>query len=57
MKQGKKPTRKQKLIIAATRLNPDKWLVTKNPQGELHLKHRETGRARVIHTERKAVSK
>lgn len=57
MKQGKKPTRKQKLIIAAARLNPDNWLVTKNLPGKLHLEHRETGRARVIHTERMAVSK
>ncbi len=48
MKQGKKPTKKQKLAIAAARLNPDNWLVIKNLPGELHLQHRFTGRVRVL---------
>lgn len=48
MKQGKRPTRKQKLIIADMGLNPYNWLVTKNLPGELHLEHRDTGRPRVM---------
>lgn len=48
MKQGRKPTRKQKLAIQAARLNPANWLVTKNLPDKLHLVHRETGRERTI---------
>jgi len=48
MKQGKNPTRKQKLAIMVARLNSDNWLVTKALSGELHLEHRHTGRARVL---------
>ena len=46
--RGKKPTLKQKRAIAAVRLNPDNWLVEKNPPGELHLVHRFTGTKRII---------
>jgi hypothetical protein len=52
MKQGKRPTRKQKLIIAAKGLNPYNWLVTKALPGELHLEHRDTGRGRVLKVRR-----
>ncbi|MEZ2660536.1 DUF6906 family protein [Aneurinibacillus aneurinilyticus] len=48
MKQGRKPTRKQKLAMKAVRLNPENWLVTKNLPGELHLVHRETDSRRTI---------
>lgn len=48
MKQGKRPTRKQKLIIEAANYNPDDWLVTKNLPGELHLEHRDTGQGKVL---------
>jgi hypothetical protein len=48
MKQGKRPTRKQKLVLKAARLNPENWLVTKNLQGELHLVHRESGKERKL---------
>ncbi|MED0673165.1 hypothetical protein P4S95_23605 [Aneurinibacillus aneurinilyticus] len=48
MKNGKRPTRKQKLAMEAVRLNPENWLVTKNLPGELHLVHRETNRERKL---------
>lgn len=48
MKQSKKPTRKQKIILSQARLNPDNWLVVKASAGQLHLMNRETGRKRVI---------
>ena len=48
MKNGKNPTRKQKEIIKKARLNPDNWLVIKCPPGELHIVHRESGKARVL---------
>lgn len=48
MKNGKKPTRRQKLAIKAVGLNPKNWLVIKNLQDKLHIVHRETGRQREI---------
>lgn len=47
-KSGKNPTRRQKEIIAAKRLNPQNWLVQKNPPGELHIIHRLSGNAKII---------
>lgn len=46
--RGKKPTRQQKNIMKERRLNPDNWLVTKNPSNELHIQHRETNKIRII---------
>ncbi|MDQ0228442.1 DUF6906 family protein [Metabacillus niabensis] len=50
MKQGKRPTRNQKMLIKQVGLNPNNWLIVKNLQHEheLHIAHRETGRLRVI---------
>ncbi|WCK53867.1 hypothetical protein PP175_21495 [Aneurinibacillus sp. Ricciae_BoGa-3] len=48
MKQGKRPTRKQKEAMLLVRLNPENWLVTKNVSDKLHLVHRETDRERII---------
>jgi len=48
MKQGTNPTRKQKLAIAAMRLNPDNWLVIKALAGELHIVHRSTRTTKII---------
>ncbi|MBO9609188.1 MAG: hypothetical protein J7639_24755 [Paenibacillaceae bacterium] len=48
MKHGKNPTRRQRLTIAAAKLSPDNWLVTKNHGGRLHLVHRITGKERII---------
>ncbi|WP_394557309.1 DUF6906 family protein [Priestia aryabhattai] len=41
MKNGKKPTNKQKQAIERAGLKPDKWLVTKSLSGELHLVAKE----------------
>lgn len=43
MKHAKKPTRKQKILIRACRLNPDNWLIVKDLPSELHIIHRHTG--------------
>lgn len=48
VKQGKRPTRKQKMLMAKVGLNPNNWLVVKNIPGSLHLEHRHTGRERVL---------
>jgi hypothetical protein len=47
---AKKPTRRQKELIARWRLNPDNWLVVRNllHEGELHIRHRHTGTKRVV---------
>ncbi len=44
MKNGKKPTLKQKIILKEARLNPDNWLVVKNLPGQMVLVNRDTGR-------------
>lgn len=46
--KGKKPTRQQKKILQDTKLNPNNWLVLKNPTNELHIQNRETKRIRII---------
>lgn len=48
MKQGKRPTKRQKTALAKMGLNPNNWLIVKNLPGCMHLKHRHTGRARVM---------
>lgn len=48
MKNGKRPTRRQKDAIAALKLNVDNWLVSKATAGQLHLVHRMTGTTKVI---------
>ncbi|MFD0868797.1 DUF6906 family protein [Paenibacillus residui] len=48
MKNGKRPTRNQKLAIQSAGWNPNNWLVVKNLPGELHLIHRQTGTKKVI---------
>jgi len=48
VKNGKRPTRKQKNIIAAARLNPENWLVSKNLPDCLHFEHRLSSRRRVL---------
>lgn len=49
MKQGRKPTRKQKEAIKWSGLNPDNWLVYKKDTEHLHIVHRETGSTRKIY--------
>lgn len=48
MKNGKRPTLKQKLLIHAAKLNSDNWLVTKAIHGQMHLVHRVSGKQRII---------
>lgn len=48
LKQGKKPTNKQKAIIKQAGLRPDNWLVTKNLQHELHIVNRTSNKERII---------
>lgn len=46
---GKRPTRRQKMIMAKWRLQPDNWLVVKDlPHGEMHVIHRVSGKERII---------
>lgn len=46
--KGKKPTRQQKKIMKERRLNPDNWLVLKNPTNELHIQHRENKKIKIL---------
>lgn len=48
MKNGKRPTKNQKIAMKNAGLNADNWLVSKNITDELHLVHRNTGNKRVI---------
>lgn len=48
MKHGKKPTRRQKQLIASLRLNPENWLVCKDTPDELVLEHRISGKIKSI---------
>lgn len=51
MKQGKRPTRNQKKLMLAVGLSPEKWLIYKKINSELHLLHRETGTTKIIPAE------
>ena len=48
--KGRKPTKRQKLIMRAKRLNAENWLVHKNllHEGEMHIIHRHTSARRVL---------
>lgn len=52
MKHGKRPTVRQKKLLAQKRLNPDNWLIVKDTPTEMHIVYRytETG-LRVIRKE------
>lgn len=49
MKNGKKPTRRQREVIKSKRLNAANWLVVKDTSIELELVHRRTGSKKIIH--------
>ena len=51
MKHAKKPTRRQKMLIQAARLNCENWLVVKDTAGEMVLRNRQTDRTRTIRKE------
>ncbi len=48
VKHGKRPTRKQKILISNLRLNPDNWLVLSEDKEFLTVVHRHTDRVRKL---------
>ncbi|MEK4414544.1 MULTISPECIES: DUF6906 family protein [Bacillus] len=48
MKNGKKPTKREKIHINSYDLNPEDWLIYKKADGQLYLIHRHTNSIRVI---------
>lgn len=48
LKQGKRPTNKQKQIIKDAGYKPENWLVTKHLQEELHIVNRSSNTVKVI---------
>lgn len=49
MRQGKKPTRKQKVRLGQADLSPENWLVVREkPTGELIVLHKHTDTIRVV---------
>ncbi|AUB61588.1 hypothetical protein CSW12_00195 [Bacillus cereus] len=48
MKNGKRPTKREKIHINSYKLNPENWLIYKKADGQLHLIHRHTNSTRVI---------
>lgn len=52
MKQGKNPTRRQKIFLQKKRLNPADWLVVKDDNEVMVLQHRHfDSTKKVIHKE------
>ena len=48
MKNGKRPTVKQKKLITQQKLNYNNWLVVKDTSTEMVIVHRESGKTRTI---------
>ncbi len=48
MKNGKRPTRAQKILMSQYRMNSDNWLVVKENINSVTLVHRHTSNTRVI---------
>lgn len=48
MKNGKRPTLKQKKMLKLSRLNPENWLVVKNEPEKITIMHRHTGKTRTL---------
>lgn len=49
MRNGRKPTRKQKIRIGQVGLVPENWLVVRQkPDGELIILHKHTNTIRVV---------
>lgn len=53
MKNGKKPTKSQKIFLKEKGLNPDEWLIYKNTSTEMQLVHRYASTTRTVTKERK----
>ncbi|MNP84498.1 hypothetical protein D3C76_1838350 [compost metagenome] len=49
MKQGKNPTRRQKIAIKDAGFDPDNWLVSKALDDRLELIHRYAGTTKIIY--------
>lgn len=48
MKNGKRPTKKQKIFLKENHFRPENWLVVKNTSTVLQVVHRYTGAIRTI---------
>lgn len=48
MKHGKRPTRRQKILVKSMRLNPDNWFVEREDKSGMIIIHRDTGNVKVI---------
>ncbi len=49
MRNGRKPTRKQKIRLGRAGLSPENWLVVRQkPDGELIILHKHTNTIRVV---------
>ena len=54
MKHGKRPTVRQKKMLAEHRLNPDNWLIVKDTPEAMHIVYRFTESGlRIIRKEQK----
>lgn len=51
MKHGKKPTRKQKILMQAAHYNCENWLVVKDTAAEMVIQNRQTDKTRTIRKE------
>lgn len=51
MRHGKKPTRKQKILLDKVGLIPESWLIIKQkPTGDLVILHKHTDQIRIVPT-------
>ena len=48
MKNGKKPTRAQKIFLKSRRLNYENWLIVKDTPEAMIIVHRHSGKTREI---------
>ena len=48
MKQGKKPTRAQKIILSQNRLKWENWAVVAEDKSSFTIKHRTSGKLRKL---------
>ncbi|MEH7249193.1 hypothetical protein V7114_20750 [Neobacillus niacini] len=48
MKNGKAPTKREKIAMKAAGLTPEKWLIYKKTHETLEVVHRETGTTKTI---------
>jgi hypothetical protein len=48
VKNGKRPSRRHKLIMIKAGLNPNNWLITKNLHDQIHLVHKYSDQEQVL---------